>query len=264
MRRWITNQVIKHTPALAKLAHAPLIGPSVRAIGNLLVPREKLEWVQIKVGPATGLWIKANPRIGAALYRGEAEQPVQSFLSQNLRPEMVFYDLGANCGFFSLLAARIVGSRGHVFPFEPERELAARVRENMARNGFQQFTVTEAAVWRESGTVDFARADISLTPDRGTGQIRASASEKNVVALPAVALDDFVKMAPPPNFIKCDVEGAESAVFAGAQQVLQSCRPIVVCEIHSAENDRDVRAMFSRLNYRAADLDENHITALPR
>ena len=96
MRRWITNQVIKHTPALAKLAHAPLIGPSVRAIGNLLVPREKLEWVQIKAGPAAGLWLKLNPRTGAALYRGEAEESVQSFMAQNLRPGMIFYDLGAN------------------------------------------------------------------------------------------------------------------------------------------------------------------------
>lgn len=264
MRRWITNQVIKHTPALAKLAHAPLIGPSVRAVGNLLIPRDKLEWVQIKAGPAAGLWLKLNPRTGAALCRGEVEQLVQSFVAQNLRTGMIFCDLGANCGFFSVLAARIVGSTGHVFSFEPERELAARLRENMARNGFRQFTVTEAAVWRESGTVNFARADTSVTPDRGTGQISASANEKNVVTLPAVAFDDFVKTAPPPNFIKCDVEGAEAAVFAGAEQTLRSARPIIVCEIHSPENDRDVRAMFSRLNYRVADLDENHITALPR
>ena len=134
----------------------------------------------------------------------------------------------------------------------------------MARNGFQQFTVTEAAVWRESGTVNFARADTSLTPDRGTGQVSASPGEKNVVTLPSVSLDDFVKSARPPNFVKCDVEGAESAVFEGAEQVLRSSRPIVVCEIHSAENDRGVRAMFSRLNYSVVDLDENHITALPR
>jgi FkbM family methyltransferase len=134
----------------------------------------------------------------------------------------------------------------------------------MERNGFQQFTITEAAVWRESGTVKFARADTSVTPDRGTGQISGLADGRNVVTLPSVALDDFVKTASPPNFIKCDVEGAESAVFAGAEQLLRSVRPIIVCEIHSYDNDRDVRAILRHFNYSVKDLDENHITAVPR
>jgi FkbM family methyltransferase len=66
---------------------------------------------------------------------------------------MTFYDIGAHIGFFSLLAARIVGPFGHVISFEADPEVAARLRENLARNGFDQATVVQKAVWSEPTTV---------------------------------------------------------------------------------------------------------------
>ena len=69
---------------------------------------------------------------------------MQTIVAERLRPGMVFYDLGANIGLFTLLAARLVGGTGKVFSFEPDSENATRLRRNIERNGFTNVTVVDA------------------------------------------------------------------------------------------------------------------------
>jgi FkbM family methyltransferase len=133
----------------------------------------------------------------------------------------------------------------------------------MQRNGFEHSTVVESAIWRETGTVTFASSDTSDSPDQGTGQITSTAEPGKTKSVRAIALDDYVKTASPPDFIKCDVEGAEVEAFRGAIQVLTVNRPAIVCEIHSAENGRVLREDLARFGYSVCDLDENHIGAEP-
>jgi FkbM family methyltransferase len=126
---------------------------------------------------------------------------------------MTFYDLGANIGFFSLLAARLVGPSGHVISFEADSEIAVRLRENLARNNFSHATVAQKAVWSETGMVSFVRVEANISPDRGLGHV----STRNLptgggTLVEAVSLDEFVSLHPAPDFLKCDVEGAEVAV----------------------------------------------------
>ena len=68
-----------------------------------------------------------------AFLHGDVEPVVQEILVKRLGPGMVFYDLGANVGFFSLVAARIVGESGQMFSFELDPEIAARLRRNIDR-----------------------------------------------------------------------------------------------------------------------------------
>ena len=263
MTSWIARAVVRHSERLASISRLPVLGPCVRALGGLMLPSRDLVWLQIEAGAGKDLWMELNPRTGQGFVRGTGERGVQDFFTQNLKPGMVVYDLGANCGYFSLIAARCVGAQGKVFSFEPEPVLAARVRNNMQRNGFQHSTVVEAAVWRETGTVSFASSDKSESPDQGTGQITVSAEEGKTKTVRAIALDDYVKTSVPPDFIKCDVEGAEVEAIRGAAQILAVNHPAIVIEIHSAENGRAVRQELARLGYTIRDLDENHIGALP-
>lgn len=64
--------------------------------------------------------------------------------------------------------------------------------------------------------------------------------------------------------MKCDVEGAEVEVFCGAERLLREKQPAILCEMHSGENKRALRAQFARLDYQSRLLDENHVLALPR
>ena len=187
---------------------------------------------------------------------------MQTALKKYLRPGMTFYDIGANIGFFSLLAARIVGKDGRVIAFEADPEIAARLRVHVTRNNFPAISVEEKAVWLEASTVFFVRTDPEMSPDRGLGHVVAS-STVDTIQVSAVSLDEYVRTAPAPDFLKCDVEGTEVEVFRGAQRVLREKRPTILCEMHSDENRRVLLEEFSRCSYTCESIDEQHVLALP-
>jgi FkbM family methyltransferase len=261
MRDWIARTAVKHSARLAVISRVPLLGFCVRVLGRLVVPPQSLVWTQIQEGAGKGLWMELYPRTAELFYHGAGEVCVQKFIVEHLKPGMVFYDLGTNLGFFSLIAARQVDVAGQVYGFEPDPQIAQRVRANLNYNGFKNFTLTESAVWRETGTVKFAQVDAASSLDRGTGQIAESPERERTISVPAIALDDFVKTARPPNLIKCDVEGAEFEALRGAASVLAGHHPDIVCEIHSPENGIAVRDLLLQLGYQVSDLDANHLGA---
>jgi len=65
-----------------------------------------------------------------------------------------------------------------------------------------------------------------------------------------------------PDFIKCDVEGAEVEVFRGAQRLLAEKRPDILCEIHSEENRRALLDELVRLGYACKNCGDRHLLAL--
>jgi FkbM family methyltransferase len=230
-------------------------------VSHRLVPSDEKIWAQVEAGAAKGLWIELNPRTGQHYLLGEGEGPTQKILEERLRPGTVFYDLGANIGLFSLVAARLVGPAGRVVSFEPDPETAGRLRRNLERNGFQNSTVIEAGVWSSSGKQAFQASDES-SPDHGVGRFETGEAAGSTL-VECVALDDFVASGPAPDAIKCDVEGAEVEVLRGAREILRSRRPWIVCEIHSARNGDAVRKILSEAGYRIETVDSNHIVAAP-
>src|SRR5882757_11121436 len=80
------------------------------------------------------------------IVRGTLEPPVQEALRRLLAPGDVFYDIGANVGFFTILGARLVGPQGHVVAFEPVPACARAVGRNIELNGFAHAEIREAAV----------------------------------------------------------------------------------------------------------------------
>ncbi len=254
---------LQYASPLAGLRRLPVVGPCLSWASRRLVPRDSLTWVQVQRGPARGLWLRLNPRTGRSYFEGGSEPQVQNALQQYLRPGMIFYDIGANIGFFSLLAARIVGKDGRVIAFEADPEIAARLREHVIRNDFRAIFVEEKAVWSEPGTVFFARTDPATSPDRGLGHVVETGAE-DTIQVNAVSLDEYVQTVPAPDFVKCDVEGAEVEVFRGAESLLTEKRPGILCEMHGDANRRLLLEAFARFGYTCKSLDEHHVLALPQ
>ena len=86
----------------------------------------------------------------------------------------------------------------------------------------------------------------------------------DTIEVSAESLDDYTWTQPPPDFLKCDVEGAEVEVFRGAERLLKEKRPGIICEMHSEENQRALLEEFSRFGYTCQPCGTNHILALPR
>lgn len=253
--------LLRMPTVLRSLREIPLFGGVIHQMSHRIVPVNERVWAQVRSGPARGISLQLNPRTGEIYRRGDVERAIQKVLVERLRPGMVFYDLGANIGFFSLLAARLVGPTGRVFSFEPDAEVAARLRRNIARNAFSSITVVEAGIWSASKTVCFVPSDTS-SPDRGTGRIATTPDETAGVAIRCIALDDFIQTAPLPDAIKCDVEGAEVDVLLGAEQLLERQHPTIICEIHSESNYQRVRERLARFGYKCGTVDGNHLLAV--
>jgi hypothetical protein len=147
----MANMLLRYAAPLSRLRRIPVLGGLLSWTSRRLVPTDTLIWVQIQRGPAQGLWIRVNPRTGSTVQQGLGEAVVQDAVHQNLKPGMTFYDLGANIGFFSLLAARLVGPAGHVISFEADPEITVRLRENLACNKFTHASVEQKAVWSKDG-----------------------------------------------------------------------------------------------------------------
>jgi FkbM family methyltransferase len=184
-------------------------------------------------------------------------------LQEHPVPGMTFYDVGANIELFFLLAVQLVGPSGRVTAFEADPEIVARLREHAARNQFSWVHVKAKAVWSEPRTVLFARADPGVSLDGGLGHIVDFAG-KDTIQIDAVSLDGYTRTSPTPDFIKGDVEGAEVDVFRGTRRVLAEQHPVILCEMHSEENRRNLLDEFSRLGCVCKDCGERHILALPR
>jgi FkbM family methyltransferase len=261
-RNWMAALMLRLPASIRSFRGIPVLGSFLHSLSHRILPSDQKVWAQVEAGPAKGIWLELNPRTGQSYRLGETEKISQAVVAEKLRSGDVFYDLGANLGFFSLLAARIVGPTGKVFSFEPDFQIAERLRRNAGRNGLSNIAVVEMGVWSASGILNFVAAD-SSSPDRGVGRFEQNDPRRDGIPARCVSLDDFIQSAPAPRAIKCDVEGAEVEAFRGAEDLLSTYHPWILCELHSRENDRAWRELIGGFGYSFESVDSNHVLALP-
>jgi len=190
---------------------------------------------QIQQGEGRGLKFNAAGA-NAGYLLGTSEPSVQSALAALILPKMTVYDVGANVGFFSVIAARLVGSHGHVVAFEPLATNADQVTHNARLNNFAHINVRVEALGNENGSASFLASKVpTLGRLAKLGPLDESCSE---VIVAVRQLDTVVEEAalPPPDLIKMDVEGAEADVLAGATDNLSRVRPILLIELHGTND----------------------------
>ena len=135
-------QAISSETIAGKVARLPLS----------LIPREAV--VPILRGRLRGKrWI-----VGSAIHRcwlGFYEFEKQRLISSMVKTGTVFYDVGANVGFYSLLAAGLVGPQGQVFAFEPLPRNVAYLRRHLALNRASNVEILELALGEQTGIASF-------------------------------------------------------------------------------------------------------------
>lgn len=165
---------------------------------------------------------------------GTYEPTVQELFARTIRHGMVVYDVGANVGFFSVLAARLCGGDGAVYAFEPDLDNARLARANLAANDFGQALVIARAVGPTTGISALQLARYS----GGHALAGADAPPDKVHEVPVevVRLDDFAAQpgVRPPDFVKIDVEGLELPVLDGMEGLLRQHRPVLLVELDDA------------------------------
>lgn len=173
-----------------------------------------------------GIAISCNleDSIGHRLYyRGKFEPGFSRLLLAELSAGDVFLDVGANCGYFSLSAARIVGPSGVVHAFEPAEGPASRLLRDADRNRLQNLKIHSCALGAIEGRAVLAIGSDSTSPE-GTRHLAPTGAGTSVRV---VALDAFLPHLRP-SVIKIDVEGSELAALRGMSRILLQSRPRLV------------------------------------
>jgi FkbM family methyltransferase len=219
-----------------KLLPAPLI----RAAGRLqfkfpLLTRPinflgQLAAKQGVIQRGAGKGLRFNGRGCSPGYVAGTSEPLeQSLILKHLAQGGVFYDIGANAGFYAVIAARAVGPTGHVYAFEPMPVLAERVRENASLNSMKNLEVIEAAVSDEDGVTTFG-AQGSLSMLSSIGGARGATTKP--LAVRALRVDTFSASHCPPTLILIDIEGDELKALQGGLRTIATYQPILMVEVH--------------------------------
>ena len=179
------------------------------------------------------MWVhRDDPFISGSILANRTWKPdVASLLRSRLRPGMAFVDVGAHVGYFSLLAAGLVGDEGRVVAVEADPANAAIARANLWRRTTRTAQVLPIVAYSETGHVLLASS-----PDVPTnGYVTQDADEPGVRLVPCARLDDVLDL-DTVDVVKIDAEGSDHHVVRGMAETLgRSVDPLVVVEIFLAE-----------------------------
>ncbi|MDJ0364152.1 FkbM family methyltransferase [Hymenobacter sp. H14-R3] len=269
----LTSDLLQRLRRVEKLAALPKIGRLLRLRGRYIYALgfRLLRYRRTKKGVARQALTFFNMPMTVVLPAStdiyltggkshDSEIRLARFLIQHLTPGAVFADVGAHFGYFSLLAAQLVGAAGQVVAFEASTATYAVLAANVAavptvaahhcaisdtqeRLSFYEFPVH----YNEFNSLDVSQfAEEKWFKNDRPVKIEVAATTLDSVFAAAVC---------PPAIIKIDVEGAEFKVIKGAAELLRRAAPAVVLEYlepkrHNTEH-RQAAALLADLGYQA-------------
>ncbi len=191
-----------------------------RILKPLLV-RDAVAPRRVRFGAGRGLVLLLNRRHELQKELGLWEIEAQRVYARWVTPGSTVFDIGAADGDSALLLAGLAAP-GTVVAFEPDPQLRRRLAQNAALNpGLPPLHIVPTFVGAR---------------DEG----------ERVTTLDAVVAGGA---APPPRFVKIDVDGAEVDVLSGMRELLATCRPVVFVEVHGMDRERDCQVFLAAHGY---------------
>jgi len=176
--------------------------------------------------------------VGRPLWSGECYEPVETaFFRSIIRPADVFVDIGANIGYYSTLAAKLVGPGGKVIAIEPGPYNFELLTRNIRRNRFSNVILQQLALSDFPGKVELNLSRVNFGDNRvGTNLSVLGEFESDSVEVRAERLDDLLTRLNVTRVenIKMDVQGYEAQVQEGMLKTLSRYVSTVATEFWPA------------------------------
>ena len=196
--------------------------PSSDAPAKADTPRAKAPADLVAVGPfeVEGSKMYADPRdqvITPWLKKGVWEPLETALFRSEIGEGDVVVDVGANVGYYTLIAAQKVGKTGQVWAFEPDPDSFELLRRNVELNGYDNVQLVPKALGAKPGTLRLYRHPTN----RGDHRIYDPGDTREAVQVAVTTLDQYFATRDRVDLIKIDTQGAECTILAGAGQTLQ-------------------------------------------
>jgi len=159
------------------------------------------------------------------LMAGIWEPKVTKWVNSSLKPGDVFVDVGAHVGYYTLLAAKLVGESGKVVAVEPNPPTIVRLEKDIALNPFKNIIVQKVACTDKETTLKFYQAPLENTGESSMN--KGNAHQGSEISVPGVPLDKIVQDLgiKRVDMVKIDVEGAEMMVLGGMTNIISTYHP---------------------------------------
>lgn len=196
---------------------------------------------------------------GGSVYFDLVEPEQTAIFAENLNPGDVFFDVGANVGYYTVFGSRLVGSRGQVIAFEPVVRNLSHLYRHIIINDLQNVSVIPSACSDEISLAAFsAGQNTAMGHLAETNETEKNESNKNLTLVSTVTLDSIAeKLTIVPNVVKIDVEGAELSVLRGAENIVLPAKPKIFLSLHSNILRTKCLAYLKEFGYRFEPLGDD-------
>lgn len=190
-------------------------------------PLDLASQVQLKLGDYTMCLVPEDPVCTQILRDRTYEPHVSRVVREHLKPGMTVLDVGANVGWFTCLAAHLVGAGGRVIAIEPNPQNVQLLCGSIVTNHWES-RVTLLPIAASNG-----RGILRFINEGSNGGVVTEHSKDPAFAMlvPASPLDELLGDAQV-SFMKIDVEAHEPFAIRGAERLIRRCRPTLVTEFH--------------------------------
>jgi len=186
------------------------------------------------------VWVHPRARFSLStktFFKGEPH--VQTWLTEQLKPGHVFFDVGAHHGWVSMWTLPLVGKESAVYSFEPSPANLSILEWHRTVNNFSQWIVVPRAV----SDVDAVQGQFFLV-DSGDSPMNSLTTgvpgtplmegrDIRKISIQTITLDTLCReVGLRPNLVKIDVEGAELLVLRGAGELLSESYPTIILAVH--------------------------------
>ena len=214
----IIRKVLTFLPASlpAKIYHAASLVPAFKTILNKII----LSRIPTQITIPEGIIMldQTDVAVSGALALGAFENTEADLFRKCLKPNLVIIDIGANIGYYAIIAGKGIGPRGKIFAYEPENRNFSFLKKNIEANKLANVIPLKIALSNEKGM-----SKLYLDEDNKGRHSLAYEKNKECLVIETDTLDNSLEQfgSPAVDIIKIDIEGAEFLALGGMTETIR-------------------------------------------
>jgi FkbM family methyltransferase len=188
------------------------------------------------------------------------------FLKNLIKPGDQCIDIGAHLGYFTFELSRLAGAGGHVYAIEPMSKFFNTIKNIASHKKLKNITLFQNAMGADTEWVEMGIPQLNKVKKFAYARVKSTHSYLDYVEsekVKNVRGDELFLSLKRLDFIKCDVEGLELAVFETFLESIRKFKPVILCELEEAKKRQALLDLFSGLGYALYYLENKRLKALP-